>query len=549
MLLELFSFKHELTLVFFLFLIYDWAILILAKRFFPSANMPLWLCALSGVFASCIFFVTLRLGGQSEIVYSVAGIILLCQLIFFVRKDFFVILFFVCSVCITIISIRAIVFSVYSLVSQVSLYHLSSEPKHYSIVILIVVAVLTSSTLAAAFFFPSGKMLRILERRIFRTYMFSWVVIVLAFLFYNMQIYKIEFYDTFFVYNQIAISVTMLGWFYFLLAFATVENARFELQEQNQSFAAEVLNNEEFRKTIIQENELYFEVNLTKNRVISGYNGYEDILRANNDLAFESLQAINLISTHPDHQESVKTFIFPTNIMGKFYAGESMQSFNYLRKKKNEIEKYEWVRMVFSVIRCNFTSDLKAYMYVVNIDEEVQKSDILLSKAQRDSLTGLYNKEYTEVLISEKIGNGNCVLMLIDVDNFKNINDSMGHSMGDEVLRHLSVELKKIFRSEDVVGRIGGDEFMAFMVNIANEDVVMQRVNQIIVAFRNTYSDLNGVEHSISSSIGVYLVPLSGVSFDEAYQKADVAMYQSKRRGKNGYTVYRDQAPEAAIVR
>ncbi len=166
----------------------------------------------------------------------------------------------------------------------------------------------------------------------------------------------------------------------------------------------------------------------------------------------------------------------------------------------------------------------------------------LTEQAQKDQLTGLYNKMTTEHLIKTALQNHvltgfGYALFIIDVDNFKDINDQIGHQYGDHVLRELSVSLKQIFRAGDVIGRVGGDEFFVFLENYRDIEIVARKAQEICAAFRNTYEQ-NGKTVSISSSIGIALCPEHGVSYDHLYQRADVALYAAKERGKNGFVLF-----------
>ena len=149
-------------------------------------------------------------------------------------------------------------------------------------------------------------------------------------------------------------------------------------------------------------------------------------------------------------------------------------------------------------------------------------------KASHDELTGVLNRAGYELLLSG-IDCENTYMIMLDVDNFKTINDTCGHEIGDRVLVRLARVLKKHFRSEDYVCRIGGDEFVVFMVNttIAQHDLVSAKIEEIS---RELLESNDGLP-SITISVGI----AHGSEFPDTeawFEEADEAMYRAKQRGK-----------------
>ncbi len=183
-----------------------------------------------------------------------------------------------------------------------------------------------------------------------------------------------------------------------------------------------------------------------------------------------------------------------------------------------------------------------AFGMLEDIDFSMNESINLKMKSEIDLLSGLYNKVTTEKLIKEVLENSNkehdkYTLLIIDVDNFKNLNDSLGHITGDRVIKELAAELKKMFREDDIIGRIGGDEFFVFIKNSMDQNLILQKAQKVNTAFTKTYSNENK-SVVISASIGVANYPNHGVDFETLYMNADIALYNRKADGKEGYTVY-----------
>jgi diguanylate cyclase (GGDEF)-like protein len=155
-------------------------------------------------------------------------------------------------------------------------------------------------------------------------------------------------------------------------------------------------------------------------------------------------------------------------------------------------------------------------------------------------MTGLYNKTTTGKLINDWIHNhrsGAGTLMMIDIDNFKDVNDKFGHLYGDMILKKLAEDLKLMFRSNDIVGRVGGDEFFVFLKKLSSERLVEEKATEICKLFNNVYQEEDTL-CKISASVGIALFPKHGNSLDTLYKKADMALYMRKEKGKNGFNIY-----------
>ena len=186
---------------------------------------------------------------------------------------------------------------------------------------------------------------------------------------------------------------------------------------------------------------------------------------------------------------------------------------------------------------------------VINVLVRIKVSEhskVLEDKADTDLLTDLNNKMATERKIREymeQYPDKQGVLFVLDVDNFKKINDTMGHAFGDEVLRNLAVRLQSMFRATDIVGRTGGDEFMVFLKDI--RDITMiEREGKKIEQFFHQFEVGEYVKYSVTASVGAAVFPGDGNTFENLYKSADNALYVSKRRGKNQLTFYKKPEKE-----
>lgn len=165
----------------------------------------------------------------------------------------------------------------------------------------------------------------------------------------------------------------------------------------------------------------------------------------------------------------------------------------------------------------------------------------LVRKAQEDPLTGLLNKESTARSITDWLNEERCegiqVLLMVDLDHFKEINDTYGHATGDLVLKKAAQVLRSVFRETDIVGRVGGDEFMVFLKNVGNPDAVKRLMSTLNSRIRSVVVyDLP--KETLSCSIGAAFYPQHGKDFTLLYENADRALYEAKRAGRNGHAIF-----------
>ncbi len=179
-------------------------------------------------------------------------------------------------------------------------------------------------------------------------------------------------------------------------------------------------------------------------------------------------------------------------------------------------------------------------MFTIGKAVDIHEQILLEKKSQTDLLTKCYNKITSEKLITSIINKRpDCshAMFIIDIDDFKSINDNLGHHFGDLVLSEVASNLRACFRNADIVGRIGGDEFIVFLSGVDDIGIITKKAEKIAKAFQNTYSGENN-DYKISGSIGISRYPNDGDAYEDLYKCADKALYQSKLRGKDCFTFY-----------
>ncbi|MCH1981636.1 diguanylate cyclase [Ruminococcus sp. OA3] len=160
----------------------------------------------------------------------------------------------------------------------------------------------------------------------------------------------------------------------------------------------------------------------------------------------------------------------------------------------------------------------------------------LLKQTKTDPLTDLLNLDGIRSSVDQELAEKkNGFLFMMDIDNFKSVNDTYGHDIGDQILREVGSLLHQSFREYDPVGRIGGDEFIAFLGDTCSRDIACMKGELIIQRFSEL--KLDGIPR-ISISVGIAACPACGTSYDALYKAADKAMYEAKSRGKNQFYFY-----------
>ena len=207
---------------------------------------------------------------------------------------------------------------------------------------------------------------------------------------------------------------------------------------------------------------------------------------------------------------------------------------------------YYWYRFTGTVVRDANGKLMRVVGNFMNVEDEVNKQEQLKQKAEIDPLSGLLNKgaftNYVSKLLSESDAEKNLyAFYIIDLDNFKKVNDTMGHMVGDRVITDVAKKLWTVFSENDYVGRIGGDEFTAFLklsgegIHVGQK-IIRAKAEALCSIINEIYSDGKN-EVNITASIGVAVYPKNGQTFNELYKSADNVLYKSKNGGKNRYTI------------
>lgn len=168
----------------------------------------------------------------------------------------------------------------------------------------------------------------------------------------------------------------------------------------------------------------------------------------------------------------------------------------------------------------------------------IQIRNFTKSAAEHDPLTGIYNRGGGTMLIRNHVDRHESgTFLIIDVDDFKHVNDYYGHQRGDEVLQNVATALKNSFKESDIVMRMGGDEFIVYAIGMVDYKVVVKRHEQLLEAIHQVMISEEDQKH-VTVSIGAVINDGSYPSYDSLYQAADNSLYRVKEKGKDGFHIH-----------
>lgn len=282
------------------------------------------------------------------------------------------------------------------------------------------------------------------------------------------------------------------------------------------------------------------------------------VLKHTNDIPFEVDLAKRTLTIYRS-KETEKTicksldYYTPDNMLkNRLISADEYENYRYIYENIVNRKKIESpvlkVRIDgiwdYNKVHINIMDEDRVIGFLEDYNEQVYQSEKINEinkKNQTDPLTSLYNREYfsrrvNKLLKEHQIGEvGESALFILDLDYFKQANDTLGHLIGDQILKESALAMKSIVRSSDLAGRLGGDEFVLFIRNVRNLQAIHICAEKINCALQRTYGE-EGKEVAISASIGIAVVTTE-TTFEELYQMADIALYKVKEKGRNGYHI------------
>ena len=204
--------------------------------------------------------------------------------------------------------------------------------------------------------------------------------------------------------------------------------------------------------------------------------------------------------------------------------------------------KIRWIQDIIKFLVNPENNHLSAALISRDIDARKKKEEALLKAAETDEMTGVLNRAAITKKITTFLGteglNSSHALFMIDIDNFKRLNDNLGHQEGDRLLVDLIKAVKSCFRNTDLIGRVGGDEFFVLMKHCPARYIAEYKASALMGAVGNVCSAYK--KFDISASVGISIYPADGTSLSELYKNADDALYYAKQHGKHTFVFSED---------
>lgn len=289
------------------------------------------------------------------------------------------------------------------------------------------------------------------------------------------------------------------------------------------------MKNKIFKMLANRTKDVFFEVHLLKkNFVLYDFSENKDEVV----IPIENFFPENMLKTGRIKEEEYNSYEV---LYDRIINGENIEN-HIFQLKKNGI--WKWFRLNAVVFNSeNIVGILEDFTEEKEKEFEILK---ISEKSKYDFLTKLYNRENFEIEFDNFVNkdldeNMVSALFIMDLDNFKIINDLFGHRMGDKVLKETARTLKTTLRSSDILGRLGGDEFVLLIKNAPNIKAIQKVAQKINLSLTRTYIK-DEKEISVSCSVGVKIIE-KGSLFKKAYEGADSALYRVKANGRNSYYI------------
>lgn len=302
----------------------------------------------------------------------------------------------------------------------------------------------------------------------------------------------------------------------------------------------------QYRKAFTESSLMAYEINLTQDTIqrITGSRGFrlEELRKKleNSNSYSEIFEASIEALVAKDDREYFRQQLSRERLLSLYKNGVCENEIEYRRMTPDG--QVLWNSAIFYLALDQLSGDVMGYAYHRDINDRKEMEKGLVDQASRDALTGVINRATAEQMVQEffsKKNNDKSVhaFLMLDADRFKAINDTYGHQMGDKYLVRLAQVVTSHLRKDDIITRMGGDEFAILLKNLPNKDVV-ESIAEKIAKVVGGISDELGIKLSSGVSIGVAISPQHGRDFETLYHNADEAMYHAKHSSNIKVFIY-----------
>ncbi len=286
--------------------------------------------------------------------------------------------------------------------------------------------------------------------------------------------------------------------------------------------------------------ELPYEYDIAED-VITFADKFNHIFEGESIIKNPAKEMISTALVSNDSKEAIEELFYLARVGTEYHSTEF--------KLNTKNGGYQWYFSTFSTIYDEEMTPIRVVGLLRNIHTQKVEQQKLLTKAETDLMTGLLNKATTETKIKASLrelnGNSYNTLMLVDIDDFKNINDTYGHLKGDDVIIDIAKVLLEQCGDYGIAGRLGGDEFCMFFTNVLDNQLVTEKATIIANKLRELYP--GGDSCKVTLSIGISTTN-EQIPYSVLLENADTALYQAKLKGKNCYVCYQEDMERETYV-
>lgn len=288
------------------------------------------------------------------------------------------------------------------------------------------------------------------------------------------------------------------------------------------------------------------EADLTENRMLFVEDSkLERFLQVTDQSCYaQTVQMISSRLVHPDFEDEFLRLYDRSLLMTGYHGGRREFTHMLRLRMAPGCQDHRWVECSTRVYYSRVSNTMRMTTFLQDVDEEVRRKQQLERRATTDALTGLWNRvtilERIAAFLAGEEGVGRLhALLFLDLDRFKQANDRWGHRFGDQVLRETARRLREQIRGEDMLGRIGGDEFLVFFRCVNSRRSVEQMASRLLKALP-TFEQEGKETVRVTCSVGIALSHGGGGSVERLYEQADMAMYRAKEKGRNQLFFFED---------
>ena len=281
-------------------------------------------------------------------------------------------------------------------------------------------------------------------------------------------------------------------------------------------------------------NSFYLEASLTSDRILYMHLGKQGMISTNSSYMSKSygevIRDVVLNTVVDESQQDIEKFFNLERLLKDYAHGKIFAETEFLRRADLK-SKARWLHAACLIKESPELNEVHAFFLIFDIDNYRKTNDAMIALIERDTLTGLYNRRTAGILIRKFLTDKKFfAFIILDLDNFKQINDRFGHDCGDTVIKNAAEKMNEHFGDKGIIARLGGDEFLVILSDLPPYEVE-ERLKNFSLMKKSV--DYQNQLITYTMSIGYSLFPEQSKNYRELYQDADMALYEAKMSGKN----------------